>query len=182
MHVNLFHGWDNNSQKHWFPWIKQQLEARGDTVWAPDLPTAEWPDLSKWLPFILQNGKFDENTILIGHSAGCPLILSYLEQTDVVVKQVVMVAAFYQPLGDVPEDEPPILQRSYDWKKIKEHAREFVFISSDNDPFGCGDNVARQLLDNLGGVQIIAKDQGHFGSNDPAQEYLTFPLLLKQIG
>jgi uncharacterized protein len=178
----LFHGWDNSSQKHWFPWAKQQLEQRGFAVWAPDLPNADWPDLAKWLPFAQQNGHYDAETVLIGHSAGCPLILSLLERGDIHVHQVIFVAAFFEPLGDHPEDEPPILQTSYDWKKIKQGADEFVFIASDDDPFACNDTVARRLLDSLGGVQITAKGQGHFGSNDPKVDYPAFPLLIKQVG
>jgi predicted alpha/beta hydrolase family esterase len=179
--VNIFHGWGNSSQAHWFPWIKQQLEARRHAVWMPDLPDADWPDLAKWLPFIQQNGRYDQNTVLVGHSAGCPLILSLLENYEIHVKQVILVAAFIKPLGDDPTNEPPILQKTYDWKKIKAGADEFVFINSDNDPFACDDTVGRTLLDELGGVQIIAKGEGHFGSSDPKQDYPTFPLLLKQI-
>lgn len=182
MRVNIFHGWGNSNQTHWFPWVRKVLEIKGHEVWMPNLPDADWPDLAKWLPFIQQQGAYDETTVLVGHSAGCPLILSFLEQADVIVKQVVFVAAFFEPLGDRPQDEPPILQKKYDWKKIKAHAKEFVFIASDDDPFGCDDATARRLWDELGGTLIIAKGQGHFGSNDPPQAYPDFPLLVKQIG
>ena len=64
---------------------------------------------------------------------------------------------------------------------IKNHAQDFVFINSDNDPWGCNDKQGRIMFNNLGGTFIIRHDEGHMGSTTYKQPYKKFPLLLKII-
>lgn len=61
------------------------------------LPDNDNPDLTKTLPFVLKNGKFDSETVMVGHSAGCPLILSVLEKIEVKIKKAVLVAGLTTP-------------------------------------------------------------------------------------
>jgi len=159
--------------------LKNELEKEGYQVWIPSLPDSDKPDIKKWLPFVMENGTFSEETILIGHSAGWPFILSILENIQLKVKQAILVAGFSESLKTI--DKEPILQASYDWDKIQQHANEFVFINSDNDPWGCDDKAGRKLQEHLGGRLIICKGQGHFGSDTYKQPYKEFPLLLKLI-
>ena len=70
--ANLFHGTGCNSNSYWFPYVKQELEKRGYTVWVPNLPDADFPDIKKWLP-VAQKGEYTSETVIIGHSAGGPL-------------------------------------------------------------------------------------------------------------
>ncbi len=116
---------------------------------------------------------------MIGHSAGVPLILSILEHINTVIRQAILVAGFFEDLH--VGDHEPILQKQYDWDKIKKHAKEFVFINSDNDPWGCDDKAGRRMFDKLGGTLIVPHGEGHFGSEKFNQPYKTFPLLLKFI-
>jgi hypothetical protein len=174
--VILFHAMGATPDSYWYPYLKYNLEQKDFTVSIPVLPNTDKADIKDWLPVALKE-RFDENTILIGHSAGCPLILSVLENIQVRIKQVIMVAGFFEPL-EIPE---PILQENYAWNKIKDHSQEFIFINSDNDPWGCNDIVGRKLLDHLGGKLIIPKGEGHMGSDSFKQPYREFPFLLKLI-
>jgi len=74
--------------------------------------------------------------------------------------------------------QEPVLQASYDWKKIKAHVGDIYFVNSINDPYGCDDRQGRMMFDHLGGTLII-RDEGHFGSAD--QNYPTFELLDRLI-
>src|SRR3989344_3519750 len=130
----LLHGLGSNPQSFWFPYLKKKLEEKGYSVWAPQLPNADIPDINIWLPYILENGQFNGETVLVGHSAGAPLILSILENINTKVKQAILVAGFITPLDK--ENPEPILQDSYNWEKIKQNCGEFIFINSDNDPWG----------------------------------------------
>lgn len=76
--ASIFHGTGENSNSVWFPWTKEQLEKRGYKVWVPELPDSDRPDLKRWLPFALKIGFFNNDSILIGHSAGATLILIFL--------------------------------------------------------------------------------------------------------
>jgi len=173
----ILHGTSGTPNDFWFPWLKIELEKKGYTTSVPQLPNADNPDLKVWLPFILDNFKINAETVIIGHSSGCPLILSILENTVVKIKQVVLVAGFIEPLNG---ELKAILQENYDWAKIKSHAEEFVFFNSDNDPWGCDDTMGRRMFDSLGGTLIIRHD-GHFGSIKYDQPYREFPLLSKLI-
>lgn len=176
--VIIYHGTGGTPDSFWFPYIKQHLETNGYTVDIPQLPGTDHPTLESWLPFALKHGIFTNETILIGHSAGCPLILSILENIDVQINQVILVAGFSQPLSAEPD---PILQDAYDWQTIKSHVQDLIFINSDDDPWGCNDQAGRVMFDHLGGTFINPHGQGHMGSDAYNQPYQQFPLLLKLI-
>ena len=44
----LLHGWYGDGQENWFPWLKDQLEANGHTVFAPYLPDPIHPTPKAW--------------------------------------------------------------------------------------------------------------------------------------
>lgn len=173
--VIILHGTGSTPQSYWHPYIKENLEQKDFEVIVPELPNTDNPDIKITLPFVLETQNFDENTILIGHSSGCPLILSILENIDVQIKKAILVAGFCDTLNS------PSLQKSYDFNKIKNNCKEFIFINSDNDPWGCDDVQGRKMLEKLGGDLIIRKGEGHMGSEKFEQYYKEFPLLLRLI-
>lgn len=173
--ASIFHGTGESPKHFWFPWLKGELEKKGYKVWLPKLPNAESPDIKTWLTYALKNGKFDKDTVLVGHSAGCPLILSILENIKTPVKKVILTAAFFEKLPKI--DVESVLQKKYNWPKIKSNAGQITIINSDNDPWGCDDKVGQKLAAQLGAKLIIRHD-GHFGSGTYNQPYKQFPLLL----
>lgn len=176
MKVIIFHGTDcqPDSEFYWYSWLKEQLEVRGHKVEALYYPDINHEAITTFLPKVLKNHTFDPDTVLVGHSAGSPLILSILESLDSPVRLGVLVAGY--SMWTPGEDKDPVLQESYDWSKIKANAKDFVFINSVDDPWGCDDKQGRILFDNLGGTQIIRND-GHFGSEGKNLPYVEFPLL-----
>lgn len=172
--VIILHGTGCNPNLYWYPYIKQNLENKGYDVWVPTLPNTEEADLKEWLSFILENGIINEETILIGHSAGSALILSILEKINVKIKQAILVAGFI-------DLDSKILQTSYDWNKIKSNIDDIIFINSDDDPWGCNDTQGKKMFDKLGGTLIIRHGEGHMGSSSYNQPYKEFPFLLKLI-
>lgn len=173
----LLHG-RGSGPDMWFPWLNTELLKTCLDVWMPILPDGENPDLQIQLPFLLQSGKINSDSIIICHSASCPLILSFLEKIDFAVKQVVFVAGWF-PLPNAPQEK--IWQDKYDLPKIKPHSREFTFVVSDNDPWGCTEQLSKPYFDVLGGTLTIVKGAGHFGSNHFKAPLYEFPLLLKLI-
>lgn len=175
----ILHGTSETAESFWLPYAKRELEQRGYTVSIPQLPDADNPDLKNWLPAALAE-TYTDRTVLIGHSAGCPLILSVLENIDVRIKQAILIAGYARPKSDDPKPEP-ILQNTYDWEKIKSHVEDIVFINSDNNPWGCDDNEGRYMWENLGGTLILRKGEGHMGSDTFKKPYKEFPFLIKLI-
>jgi predicted alpha/beta hydrolase family esterase len=170
----IFHGTDETPDCYWYSWLGKQLEARGYAVEIPAYPEIYHEPIATFLPKVLENHIFDAQTVLVGHSSGGPLLLSILENVDAVIPQAVLVAGYSMRLPG--EERDAVLQESYDWKKIKEHVRDIVFINSVDDPWGCNAEQGRVMFDQLGGTQII-RNEGHFGSGANGQVYPTFDLL-----
>lgn len=171
----IFHGTGDSPDNYWYKWLGKELKNAGYEVELPHYPTINKEPIAALLPKVLKQHKFDNDTLLVGHSAGGPLILSILEHIDVKVAKAILVAGYSEHPDDQMED--PILQESYNWEKIKQNATELFFINSVNDPWSCDDRQGRILFDHLGGTQLVL-NEGHFGSETKGQTYTTFPLLL----
>lgn len=172
----MFHGSGETPSSFWYPSVKRLLESQGYVVWSPQLPEPK-PDtaeLSIQLPYVLENGKFSEDTVIVSHSAGCPLALSVLENIDVRVKRAILVAGFARPLNEYPN---LILQETYDWEKIRRGVGDIYFINSDDDPWGCDGKEGEYMFQRLGGTLIVRHGEGHMGSRKYGQPYRDFPLL-----
>lgn len=169
----IFHGTDCKPDDFWYMWLKQQLEAAGCNVELPYYKDMNKVPIAEFLPRVVRELELNSGTVLIGHSAGVPLILSVLENSGQKIAKAVLVAGFSEPLAG---DRDVILQESYNWEKIKQHAAEFITINSDNDPWGCNDTQGKKIFDRLGGTLVIRHD-GHFGSHSQNQPYKEFPLL-----
>jgi len=153
--------------------LKSELEKADYEVELPSYPDINHEPIGEFLAKVLAHHVFDKDTVLIGHSAGSPLILSVLEAIETPISQAVLVAGYSERLeGEVD----PVLQPNYNWEKIKDNAEDFVFINSVNDPWGCDADQGRILFDNLGGMQVI-RNEGHFGSTTFDQPYPKFPLV-----
>lgn len=179
----LLHGTDGSDTDYfWFADTKQYLEAKGYNVWWPLLPDTDKPELQKSLQFLAENiPDLDEESIIITHSSACPLVLSYLENSQLKIKQVILVSGFYQSIDDEGFSELMLQKIPYDWQKIKNTANEIILINSDNDPWGCDDKQARPVAEKLGAKFILADGQGHMGSSSFNQPYRDFSLLKSLI-
>lgn len=175
----IFHGTGCTPDSFWHPYLKRELEQRGYEVWVPALPDTDTPELAKWLP-VAQQGTYSKDTVVVAHSAGCPLALAVVEKLEHPIRLVLLVAGFARLRKEWHRKEGT-LQSSYDWEKIKKNAGRFVFINSDNDPWGITDVEGRYMFDHLGGMQIILHGAGHMGSDAFKQPYKEFPLLVKLI-
>lgn len=164
---------------YWFPYLKRELIKQGFDVLVPRLPDPDIPILEKWLPVALRQGIYDKDTVIVGHSAGGPLLLSILEHIDVQIAKTILVAGYGRQRPGKKEKDT-MIQQQYDWKKIRANTKGLYFINAVNDPWGCNDIEGRYMFDRLGGVLIINND-GHMGSDSFNQPYREFPLLLKLI-
>lgn len=77
----VLHGTEGNSQDNWFPRLKQELEKHDFSVWVPDLPHAEKPNIERYNKFLFarEDWNFNEHSCLIGHSSGAVAIFGLLE-------------------------------------------------------------------------------------------------------
>lgn len=129
----LLHGTGGNDKDYfWFSDTSQYLATKGYQVWWPQLPNTEKPNLEETRNFIEDddlNFVFDEETIIIGHSSACPVILDILQWNKVPVKQVILVSGFYQPLNDDGYSDLMLPKEEYHWEDIKKAAEEIILIN-----------------------------------------------------
>jgi uncharacterized protein len=171
----IFHGTGGSPEIIWFRWLGRQLSGRGFTVEIPHYTAINVEPIATFLPKVLAGHRFDEHTVLVGHSGGAALLLAVLEHIDATVAQAILVAGYSTPPNTADE---PVLQDRYDWDAIRAHVRDPYFINSRRDPYGCDEHQGRVLFERLGGTQIV-RDDGHFGDYD--QPYPEFPLVDRLI-
>ncbi|MBT2483518.1 MULTISPECIES: alpha/beta hydrolase [unclassified Microbacterium] len=171
----IFHGTGGNPDAVWYPWLDRTLTGRGYRVERPHHPGINVEPIAEFLPTVLSAHDFDAETVLIGHSGGAALLLALVENLQAPIAQTVLVAGYATQLGDSDE---PVLQKEYDWGRIRALGGDFVFLNSVVDPYGCDADQGRLMFDHLGGTQIIRND-GHFGDHD--QPFDTFELLDRLI-
>jgi len=182
----ILHGAGNDHTGNWFPWLKSELEKKGYKVWVPDLPNSDVPNLNDWLETIFSNKdwKFDEESIIVGHSAGATFILRVLEKLpiDIKIRKAVLVSGPAQ-MGTIPDYFPykrEMVTPSFNWNKIKNSCEKFYFVCSDNDKYQCGEENSKIFQEHLDGEIILKKGQGHFNL-EVSPDYKQFPLLLEIV-
>ena len=179
----LLHGTGGNNYDYfWFDDTKKYLESKGYQVWWPLLPNTDKPELYETEDYICDHMPgIDENTLIIGHSSACPVILDLLQWLKIKIDKVILVSGFYKSIDDEGHSLLMLPKKEFDFKVITKHANEIILINSDNDPWGCDDKQARPVAKKLGAKFILAKGQGHMGSATYNQPYKEFPILKELI-
>jgi len=175
----IFHGLGGSENSFWIPWLRISLEAKGFDVWTPSLSACEgFEDLDKWVKEVSVIAPCHHYDLMVGHSAGGPLILRLLSRNDFTTNQMISVAGFIKPLPKDPTNDtayPPCFNVS----AIKNNCRNLTYIHSDNDPWECGQEQGEFMRRSLGGTLVVMTGEGHFGSDYMKQSYKKFPLLLQ---
>ena len=176
--IILIHGYGGASDNHWFPYIQGELEKIGVEVFAPQMPEDHTPE--KWSPILEElKEKINENTILVGHSLGCPAILNLLPKLEKTVFGTIFVAGFGKKFEDGSEDAQKCNEFVKDiaWKKVRKNAGHIKIIASTNDPAVPVD-VSVHLGVMLQEPVHFYDGAGHFCESDG---YEKFPKLLDYI-
>jgi len=164
----LVHGWDGSPNKDWFPWLRNELETRGFSVTAPQLPNPLTPKIETWVPFLANLvGTVDWETFFIGHSMGCQTILRFLQTlpSEQVAGGVVLVAGFTGSLTGLTEDEKPVArpwaETPLDLDAVKSRAKHFAAVFSDDDQWVPLDLNRKIFAEKLGAEIVVEHAKGH---------------------
>lgn len=136
--IFIIHGAYGHPQENWFPWLKSKLEKLGCRVFVPKFPTPKNQTLEKWLKIFEKYKQYlNENSILIGHSLGPAFLLNVLEKLNKPVKAAFFVSGFVGLLGNPDFDKinKTFVDKSFNWKRIKQNCKKFYVFHSDNDPY-----------------------------------------------
>jgi predicted alpha/beta hydrolase family esterase len=159
--------------KHWIPWITNELLARGITAKAPLMPTPWAPDYEK---FKQEFSKYavDENTILIGHSCGCSFLVRWLGETKQKVHKLILVAPW-----KISDDRFKKEFYGFDIDETISDRVDEIFLFTADDEEEDGKKGLVMYHDALGGKIIDLPGRGHYTQDDMGT--IEFPELLKCV-
>src|SRR5947209_2608383 len=144
MKALIIHGTGGDHEENWFPWLKGELEKLGHSVWVPDMPVANKPDVERWSKYLLENNPDFNDWLVIGHSAGAVEVLDLLQKLPEGqrLRAAIFVAVFQGDLGwDKLKDLAGV---RYDYQIINQNASKKIVIHSEDDPH-CPINGAREI-------------------------------------
>jgi len=162
----LLHGYTGSPDTNFFPWLKKELEDRGYKVSAPTLPNTNNPKIKEQVDYVIKNCRFDENTVLLGHSLGSVIALKVIEQLNKPIKKLILAAGFIEPNT---KDRPYV--KTFDWKfnleKIKKNARQIIIFKDKNDK-AIRKEAAIKLKNAIGGtiIEFEAQEQHICGEKE----------------
>jgi predicted alpha/beta hydrolase family esterase len=192
----LLHGTDGLPQENWLPWLKQQLEELGYTVWVPLLPENHSPDRHRYNDFLFNSDWDFTNSLVIGHSSGAVSILNLLEDERCPHVKTGVLAGAWARLDEADLTEgikavfgsaEEVYERfkglfppgGFDFKTITSRVNELLFVHSDNDPY-CPLDQAKWLAKQTGSELVVVPGGQHFSASiDPA--FTTFTELLETL-
>ena len=161
--------------KHWIPWVKRELIARGVKTETPLMPTPWEPDYKKFKKEF-EKYKVEENTVLVGHSCGCAFLVRWLGETKQKINKLILVAPW-----KIPDRNDEFKRRFYEYlidETIKTRVKKIVMFTADDEE-KVGKESLRIFHKSLGGKIVELKGKGHYTMRDMGTE--EFPELLNEI-
>lgn len=162
-------------EANWFPWIGVKLVEAGVQTSIPALPRPYFPEYEAYKN-ILGAEKVDDNTGLIGHSAGAEFILRWLSSDNPSsVEQIVLVAPYCDYAGKYGDFSNYDLDTS-----LTERVGKLTIINSldDDEPI---QRRTQELVSAFPTAKLVELNgYGHFriGHNMTGSE---FPELLDEL-
>ena len=148
---------------NWYAWLQQKLQKElNDSVEVilRNMPDPVVARRSKWLPFIKDELKADDETIIIGHSSGAEAAMRLAEEMKLL--GIILVGACHTDLGEPNEAASGYYPNSktgdnpWRWELQKQNCSFISVFASEDDPF------------------LPIKEQQHV-SDSLSAEYLFYP-------
>ncbi|MBR5418632.1 alpha/beta hydrolase [Candidatus Saccharibacteria bacterium] len=167
----ILHGSFSLKDGNWFPWLRDQLESRGETVVVPQMPIGVGKQNFDSWSAEFDKLEIDEDTTIIAHSIGPVFVCKYLITKKIKVKKLIFVCGFNNYLGiDADYDAvngPMFLDNLAD---IKKYCDDIVCFYSDDDPYVSYD-AEKAFADTIATQQICIKGAGHINAERGYTEF-----------
>lgn len=155
----ILQGWYQKIDSNWYPWLKEELERRGYTVFLPELPGiyTKTLDMQTMLNYINSLMTFDRETVVIGHSVGSVLGMRLAEQHS--FNKLFLIAAW--DYDDKQKGRESFWPNKINHVLIKKYIKHIYVLTSDNDPYDTPE-FSKEMTKRFGAKYILVKDAGHF--------------------
>jgi predicted alpha/beta hydrolase family esterase len=164
-------------KKRWITWIKEELEKKGIDAFTPNMPIPWEPIYKNWKAEF-EKLPVNENSILIGHSAGGAFLPRWLGETKQKVRKLILVAPG-KNIGTYPNADHN--RELYDFEidpTIKERVGEIIIFTSPEEPSHRQANVA--LYKDVFNAKVVSlSGKGHFTFDEMKTD--EFPELLEEV-
>ncbi len=169
------------TQDNWFPNVKAELEKHNLEVIAATFPDPELAREQYWIPFLRDELKAENDTVLIGHSSGAIAAMRFAEKYEILGS--VLVGTYHTHLGIENEKLSGYFDRPWDWEKIKSNQKWISLFASSDDPW-IPIEEPRHIHTKLDCEYHEYKNNGHFGGDyfKGAFPELTLSVLNNLIG
>ncbi|MDO8497206.1 MAG: alpha/beta hydrolase [bacterium] len=166
-----------NDERNWMGWIKKQLTELGYYVVCPIIPKVwEAPLYSEWKK-VLDEAVIDENTVLVGLSAGGAVCVKYITEEKKVISKLILIAPSY---WSKREDGFPITDDFVNFKIADDTKKQIkngtIIFVSDDDPLAGTQEAVKIYERELDATVVRFVDRGHFSFH-----IRTFQELLEEI-
>lgn len=162
-------------QDNWFPYLKRELEKLKVKVIASEFPDNQLARECFWLPFLKNDLKADDYSILVGHSSGAIAAMRLAEKNKILGS--VLIGSYHTDLGWLTEKQSGYFDRPWDWEAIKRNQKWIIQFASPNDPW-IPIEEARFVQSKLNTEYYEIEEGGHFGGDYKKTD---FPELLEAI-
>lgn len=153
---------DSNNEGNWMGWAKKQLEEKGYSVVCPMILDAWKAPYSDWKK-VMDSLKVDEDTTLVGLSAGGAVCVRWLGETGTKIKKLILIAPGSKYTA-TDTDPLPSKKEFYDFEidsDIKQQIIEdiVIFVSNDSPEILKSVELYREAFD---AKVIKLEGRGHF--------------------
>ncbi len=159
----ILHGWKGDPDRPRFQFWKKELESMGHEVIIPALPNTTHPREEEQVQAALRAAKYDENTVLFGHSLGAVVALKVLEKLERPIARLVLAGGFVD--RDFQDKKRPF-DKTFTWKfdtkSICSKARSITILHDTND-YAISEKQVQNLEKTLGvKAERVAGEKPHF--------------------
>lgn len=161
---------------NWLPWLKAELGKKGVSAAIPAFPRPYAPNYELWRQ-VFEKHEIDEETGIVGHSAGADFALRWLsENKGVSVEKLVLVAPWHDLAGKYGD----FSRYNIDSQLAKRIGCISIFSSADDsEPITERVTVIKRAIPKAHLLQLDGF--GHFMLGN-SMSSVKFPELLEELG
>ncbi|MCX6781358.1 MAG: alpha/beta fold hydrolase, partial [Candidatus Magasanikbacteria bacterium] len=160
----FIHGYEGSVKEVFIPWLKKELESRGHSVVALDLPNTSHPNVEEQVKFLLDNVSFTPNTVIVAHSLGTVVAQKLLPKLSTKIRKTILVDGFMEPkFVDHPR---PIVEQSIDWNfdaaAVNAKTEELVLLADEAETVFSLEQHRRMAQFYKAPIQVVRSVEDHF--------------------
>lgn len=166
-----------DTDKHWIPWIRTELEKQGVIVINPLMPISWHPNYEVWKKKF-EKISINQDSILVGHSCGGTFLAHWLSENKVNIRKLILVAPSKVVKEGAPDDQKQWLDFAID-PELKNRVQESVVFIGLKDKDRSKES-AKIYATALNARLVEFPKKGHFMPEDMGGSN-SFPELLAEI-